>query len=206
MNGTGAQRKDWAELYETFFANAERLTEEIDRLSDDVKNTRASAAVSQALLKEAKQLATQLAAQAEKIATSWENAEEIATAAGNSAAESLTSNARQTSDALCKRLNTAATAVEQTTTRLRRVSTDTRLWCVACVVSAVISMGLGALGMHWIQQRDAATQQDVYLRMQGVILYRMAANATKKEHVVFDALYRREQNKIATEAARAAQN
>lgn len=209
MAATGTQAQDLTGLYETYFANAERLTEEIDRLAAELENTHAHSRDARIMLKNVSRIAEDLSAQAQVLAETRAHAAQIATDAGQSAARSLTEHAGTASDRLCQRLNESAGAVERTTAGLRHAVLLHRAWSGFTVALALVAMTLGAYGMHWFQKHlaheQAASEQDIYLRSQGMLLQRMAADANKKEAAVLTALYRRSAQKVAAQSGAGAQ-
>lgn len=190
----------WAELYESIADNTERLTEEIDRLSADLRDTNTLSTANARMLKQMNELAAEFGQRSREIAASVELAQTIADAAGQNAAASLVNNVEHAGSRLGMQLAAATRSVDETVGDLRRASRFTRAWCITCALLSLVGMALGAYGMHRIQQPDPATDQELHLRAQGMMLNYMLANASKKELAVLKTAYERESKKLASKS------
>ena len=189
--------RDWNALYDIFFDNAEHMTEEADRLAAELRDAKSAADVSTAMAKEMNALALAISKRAGTLATSFTDAERLAKEAGEHAALSLMGSMASTADALCKRLGDASVNFDNASNRLKH----TRQWTIVYSAIVVTAAALGAAGMHWLDRRDHAADNSVYLQAQGQLYERMLKNASKKEKPVLEKLEERERAKLGSAPA-----
>jgi hypothetical protein len=97
------------------------------------------------------------------------------------------------------RLGKAAGEVDGIIGKLRSAAAFTRAWAIVCAVVAVCGVAIGAWGTYRLLHTPA-TEQDQYLRTQGVLLGRMMENASKKELATLNAVRAREEARLRKDA------
>ncbi|QGZ39619.1 hypothetical protein IP92_01910 [Pseudoduganella flava] len=200
MTQAQAATETWEELYESFFDHGERLTDEIDRLAADVKDAKTLNRSNARMFQQMTELAERFAQRSTELAERLDAAKDVADSAGRNAAASLTAQAEQASGRLVDRLGTAAGEVDGIIGDLRSAAAFTRAWAIVCAVVAVCGVAIGAWGTYRLLH-NPTTEQDQYLRTQGVLLGRMMENASKKELAMLNTLRQREEARLRKDAA-----